>query len=41
MNKWGVRILGLVMLLIFALVFAHLRATLVRLQQQQQEQRAR
>jgi len=36
MNKWGVRILGLIMLLLFALVFAHLRATLVKMQQQQQ-----
>lgn len=41
MNKWGVRIAGLLLLLLFALVFAHLRATLVKLQQQQQEQRAR
>ena len=41
MNKWGVRIAGLLLLLMFALVFAHLRATLVKLQQQQQEQQAR
>jgi hypothetical protein len=41
MNKWAVRIAGLLLLLAFALVFAHLRATLVKLQQQQQEQRAR
>lgn len=41
MNKWGVRIFGLILLLLFALVFAHLRATLVRMQQQQQEQRTR
>ena len=41
MNKWGVRIAGLLLLLLFALVFAHLRATLVKLQQQQQEQRVR
>ena len=41
MNKWAVRIFGLLLLLIFALVFAQMRSTLVRLQQQQQEQRAR
>jgi hypothetical protein len=41
MNKWAVRIAGLLLLLMFALVFAHLRATLVKMQQQQQEQRAR
>ncbi|HEX6085180.1 MAG TPA: hypothetical protein VF266_11680 [Thermoanaerobaculia bacterium] len=41
MNKWAVRIVGLLLLLVFALVFAQMRATLVRLQQQQQEQRAR
>ena len=41
MNRWGVRIAGLLLLLLFALVFAHLRSTLVRLQQQQQEQRVR
>jgi hypothetical protein len=41
MNRWGVRIAGLLLLLLFALVFAQLRSTLVRLQQQQQEQRAR
>ena len=41
MNKWAVRIAGLLLLLMFALVFAHLRATLVKLQQQQQEQRVR
>lgn len=41
MNKWAVRIAGLLLLLVFALVFAQMRATLVRLQQQQQEQRAR
>jgi hypothetical protein len=41
MNKWGVRILGLVMLLLFALVFAHLRSQLVKLQHQQQEQHSR
>lgn len=41
MNRWGVRIAGLLMLLLFALVFAHLRASLVKMQQQQQEQRVR
>lgn len=41
MNKWGVRILGLLMLLLFALVFAQLRSTLTRLQHEQQEQRTR
>ena len=41
MNKWGVRIAGLLMLLLFALVFAQLRSSLVKLQQQQQEQQAR
>ena len=39
MNKWAVRIVGLVMLLLFALVFAQLRSTLVRMQQQQQQKR--
>ena len=41
MNKWGIRILALVMLLLFALVFAHLRASLMKLQREQQEQRVR
>lgn len=41
MNKWGVRIAGLLMLLLFALVFAQLRASLVKMQRQQQEQRVR
>jgi hypothetical protein len=41
MNKWAVRIMALLMLLAFALVFAHLKATLVKIQQQRQEQRAR
>ena len=37
MNKWAVRIAGLLMLLLFALVFIQMRSTLVRLQQQQQQ----
>ena len=41
MNKWGVRILLLLMLLMFALVFAQLRATLVKMQRHQQQQRVR
>ena len=41
MNKWGVRILGLLMLLLFALVFAQLRSSLTKLQREQQEQRVR
>ncbi|HVE70930.1 MAG TPA: hypothetical protein VNI54_06140 [Thermoanaerobaculia bacterium] len=41
MNKWAVRIFGLVLLLLFALVFAQLRASLTKLQREQQEQRAR
>lgn len=37
MNKWAVRIAGVLMLLLFALVFIQMRSTLVRLQQQQQQ----
>ena len=37
MNKWGVRIIALLMLLMFALVFAQLHSTLRRLQQEQQQ----
>ncbi len=41
MNKWAVRILLLLMLLMFALVFAQLRSTLVKMQRHQQQQRVR
>jgi hypothetical protein len=41
MNRWAVRIAGLLLLLLFALIFAQLHSRLVHLQQQQQEQRAR
>lgn len=34
MNRWGARILGLVLLLIFGLVFLQMYKTLVKLQQQ-------
>lgn len=37
MNKWAVRIAGLLMLLLFALVFMQMRSTLVRLQQRQHQ----
>ena len=37
MNKWAVRIVGLLMLLMFALVFAQLHSTLRKLQQEQQQ----
>ena len=36
MNKWGARIAGLIMLLLFALVFAQMHSTLRKMQQQQQ-----
>ena len=36
MNRWGVRIAGLIMLLLFALVFAQMHSTLRKMQQQQQ-----
>lgn len=36
MNKWAVRIVGLLMLVLFALVFAQMHGTLRRIQQQQQ-----
>lgn len=36
MNRWAARILGLLMLLIFALMFAHMQRTLRALQEQQQ-----
>lgn len=34
MNRWGARILGLLLLLVFALVFLQMHRTLLRLQQQ-------
>jgi hypothetical protein len=36
MNKWAVRIAGLLLLLMFALVFAQMHSTLRRIQRQQQ-----
>ena len=36
MNKWAVRIVGLLMLLLFALVFAQLHSTLRKIQEEQQ-----
>jgi hypothetical protein len=33
MNRWAVRLAALLLLLLFALVFAHMHRTLVRLQQ--------
>jgi hypothetical protein len=36
MNKWAVRIIGLLMLLLFALVFAQMHSTLRKMQEQQQ-----
>lgn len=36
MNKWAVRIVGLLMLLLFALVFAQLHSTLRKLKEEQQ-----
>lgn len=35
MNRWAARILGLILLLIFGLVFVQMYKTLVRLQEQQ------
>ena len=35
-NKWAVRIMGLLLLLGFALVMSHLHKTLVTIQRQQQ-----
>ena len=35
MNKWAVRIIGMLMLLLFALVFAQLHSTLRKIQQEQ------
>lgn len=36
MNKWAVRIVGLLMLLLFALVFAQMHSTLRKMQKQQE-----
>ena len=36
MNKWTVRIIGMLMLLLFALVFAQLHSTLRKIQEEQQ-----
>lgn len=38
MNRWGVRIVGLMMVLIFLLIFAHMYRTLKMLQRQAQPQ---
>jgi len=37
MNRWAVRIVGLLMLLLFGLVFTQMYKSLVALQRQQQE----
>ncbi|MDQ3281630.1 MAG: hypothetical protein M3Q69_09470 [Acidobacteriota bacterium] len=37
MNRWGARIVGLLLLLVFALMFAQMYKTLVAMQRQQQE----
>jgi putative copper export protein len=36
MNRWGARLLGIILLLVFMLMFAHMQRTLRTLQQQQQ-----
>jgi hypothetical protein len=36
MNRWATRILLLIMLLVFALMFAHMQRTLRALEEQQQ-----
>lgn len=36
MNRWAARIVGLILLLIFALLFLQMHRTLVMLQRQQQ-----
>jgi hypothetical protein len=41
MNRWGARILGLLLLLVFAMMFAQMYKTLVSMQQQQQASPAR
>jgi hypothetical protein len=38
MNRWAVRIAGLLLLLLFALVFAQLHRTLIMMQRQQGQQ---
>jgi hypothetical protein len=35
MNRWAARLLGVILLVVFALMFAQIYRTLVRLQQQQ------
>ena len=40
MNKWAVRIVGLVMLLFFALVFVGMHSALKRMAEQQQQSAA-
>lgn len=37
MNKWTVRVIGILMLLLFALVFAQMHSTLRKMQAQRQE----
>ena len=37
MNRWAVRIFGLLILLLFAFMFAQMYKTLVRIQQQQHQ----
>jgi uncharacterized membrane-anchored protein YhcB (DUF1043 family) len=38
MNRWAARIIGLIMLLLFGLMFAQMHKTLTKLQQQQEQQ---
>jgi hypothetical protein len=35
MNRWGARLLGVILLVVFSLMFLQMYKTLVRLQQQQ------
>jgi uncharacterized membrane-anchored protein YhcB (DUF1043 family) len=37
MNRWTARIIGLLLLLVFGLVFVQMYRTLVKLQEQQQQ----
>jgi hypothetical protein len=37
MNKWTMRLIGVILLLLFALIFAQMHSTLRRMQRQQQE----
>lgn len=39
MNRWAARLIGLLMLLVFALMFVQMHKTLVMLQRQSQESR--